>query len=50
MQKVKEFIKEYAPQAKEFVAHTLEDFKSVWITYPNVLIWCAIAIVIAFLL
>ena len=50
MQKVKEFIKEYAPQAKEFVVHTVDDIKSVWDIYPNVLIWCAIAIVIAFFL
>lgn len=50
MQKVKEFIKKYAPQAKEFVVHTVDDFKSVWGTYPNVLIWSVSAIVIAFLL
>jgi hypothetical protein len=31
----------------EFVSLTVKDFKYVWDLYPNVLIWCGIAFLIA---
>jgi hypothetical protein len=30
-----------------FVSATFDDFKSVWGIYPNVLIWCGLAFLIA---
>ena len=37
----------FISEAGPFVKETCRDFKSVWVMYPNVLIWCAIAFLLA---
>jgi hypothetical protein len=35
---------------KTFITGTIQDFKSVWETYPNVLIWSGVVGIILFIL
>lgn len=37
----------FVVELRAFVSLTVEDFKVVWDLYPNVLIWCGIAFLIA---
>jgi len=41
--------KEVWPKVCNFVECTCIDFKNVWSEYPNVLIWCSLAILLAFI-
>lgn len=40
-------VDKFVVEFKEFSFATLYDFKSVWTLYPNVLIWCGLAFLIA---
>lgn len=44
---IKDFLEENWPKFKKFVVETCIDFQNVWIYKPNVLIWCAVAFIIA---
>jgi len=44
---MKEFAEDNLPKVKSFIEYTLHDFKNVWLYKPNVLIWCAIAFILA---
>jgi len=44
---IKEFFEDNLPKVKKFFLETLNDFQNVWIYKPNVLIWCAVAFIIA---
>lgn len=44
---MKEFAEDNLPRVRNFIERTLHDFKNVWLYKPNVLIWCAVAVIIA---
>tara|TARA_B100001093_G_scaffold228048_1_gene218660 strand:- start:3653 stop:3808 length:156 start_codon:yes stop_codon:yes gene_type:complete len=44
---MKGFLEENWPKVKKFLLETYDDFQNVWIYKPNVLIWCAVAFLIA---
>ena len=47
IENVKEFAEDNLTKVKNFIQCTLHDFKNVWLYKPNVLIWCAVAVIIA---
>lgn len=46
-EKMLEWWDRFYDESKHFVKETGKDFVSVWKLYPNVLIWCAIAFLLA---
>lgn len=44
---MKEFAEYNLSRVRNFIERTLHDFKNVWLYKPNVLIWCAVAVIIA---
>lgn len=47
---MKDKLKEYLPEIKDFLRMTARDFKMCWAIYPNVLVWCGIAGIILLLI